>query len=169
VSRRKLVLCCELINHRGLVAPQQFVRLSCGVTLWDDRSGSEETAAFVSRKLRDVLHGRVAEHSSPPPIDLVCSHLSKVISLLYFDWHADRLIQNPSAFTFDQSASLARVISYTVGDEISLSMLLRSRTPISRSPLIHTSSRFIIHLPLILSCFGKYPLNYVRVTCSFLI
>jgi hypothetical protein len=41
-------------------------------------SGSDETRAFVSTKLGGLLKGENIDLTSPPPIDLVCSHISKV-------------------------------------------------------------------------------------------
>jgi hypothetical protein len=35
-------------------------------------------SAFVSRKLSNVLNGEIIESDSPPPLELVCGHVSQV-------------------------------------------------------------------------------------------
>ncbi|KAJ7293446.1 ER-golgi trafficking TRAPP I complex 85 kDa subunit-domain-containing protein [Mycena rebaudengoi] len=67
-------------NDFGSLAPMQSSRLFLGASRWNDGSGSAETFDFVSRKLRDVLHGRTVESSNPPPIDVLCSQIAKTKS-----------------------------------------------------------------------------------------
>ncbi|KAJ6604519.1 ER-golgi trafficking TRAPP I complex 85 kDa subunit-domain-containing protein [Mycena vulgaris] len=62
----------------GSLAPSQSSRLFFGARRWTDGTGSAETFEFVSRKLQDVLHGRGVEPSSPPPIDVLYNHVSKL-------------------------------------------------------------------------------------------
>ncbi|KAJ6621602.1 ER-golgi trafficking TRAPP I complex 85 kDa subunit-domain-containing protein [Mycena sp. CBHHK59/15] len=59
----------------GSLAPMQSARLFLGATRWSKGSGSSETLNFASDKLRDVLHGRNVEPSSPPTIDVFSSHI----------------------------------------------------------------------------------------------
>jgi hypothetical protein len=40
--------------------------------------GSRRTAEFVSKRLGDVVHGRIIDASGPPPVDVLCSHVLKV-------------------------------------------------------------------------------------------
>ncbi|KAJ7706314.1 ER-golgi trafficking TRAPP I complex 85 kDa subunit-domain-containing protein [Mycena rosella] len=62
----------------GSLAPSQSSRLFFGASRWTEGTGSAETFDFVSRKLQDVLHGKVVEPSSPPPLDVMYNHISKV-------------------------------------------------------------------------------------------
>ncbi|KAH7928488.1 hypothetical protein BV22DRAFT_1082749 [Leucogyrophana mollusca] len=57
--------------------PSQTARMSLAASSATTGATAEQTIAFVSRKLSDVLHGRGIEPEDPPPIDLVCSHISK--------------------------------------------------------------------------------------------
>ncbi|KAJ7103664.1 ER-golgi trafficking TRAPP I complex 85 kDa subunit-domain-containing protein [Mycena belliarum] len=61
----------------GSLAPSQSSRLFFGANRWIDGTGSAETFDFVARKLQDVLLGKAAELSSPPPIDIVSDHIFK--------------------------------------------------------------------------------------------
>lgn len=64
--------------NRGHIAPSQSARFLFGASRWMEGSGSDETRAFVSTKLSSLLKGENIDLTSPPPIDLVCSHISKV-------------------------------------------------------------------------------------------
>ncbi|RDB28485.1 Transport protein particle subunit trs85-1 [Hypsizygus marmoreus] len=70
---------CGPIAENALVslAPSQSSHLFLGASRWGAGAGSQETLDFVCRKLSDVLHGRTVEVSDPPPIDLLCSHISE--------------------------------------------------------------------------------------------
>ncbi|KIM47871.1 hypothetical protein M413DRAFT_211893 [Hebeloma cylindrosporum] len=61
----------------GTVAPSQSNRSLLGASCWMEGSGSDETRAFVSTKLSGLLKGETIDLISPPPMDLVCSHISK--------------------------------------------------------------------------------------------
>ncbi|GBE78241.1 hypothetical protein SCP_0111240 [Sparassis crispa] len=61
----------------GPIPPHQVARLTLGATRWQGGSGSDPTIDFVSQKLRDVLSGNSPDTSEPPPIDLVCGHVSE--------------------------------------------------------------------------------------------
>lgn len=62
----------------GSLSSSQSSHLLFGASRWNAGSGTEKTLEFVSRKLSDVLQGKTAEISDPPPIDLLCSHISDV-------------------------------------------------------------------------------------------
>ncbi|KAF8078759.1 ER-golgi trafficking TRAPP I complex 85 kDa subunit-domain-containing protein [Lyophyllum atratum] len=63
--------CRPIAEHKlGLLPPSQSSHLLFGASRWDAGSGSQETLDFVSKKLRDTV-------SDPPPIDLLCSHMSE--------------------------------------------------------------------------------------------
>lgn len=64
--------------NRGNIAPSQSARFLLGASCWMEGSGSDETQAFVSTKFSGLLKGEKIDLTSPPPIDLVCSHISKV-------------------------------------------------------------------------------------------
>ncbi|KAJ7169750.1 ER-golgi trafficking TRAPP I complex 85 kDa subunit-domain-containing protein [Mycena filopes] len=61
----------------GSLAPHQSSRLFFGVRRWIDGTGSAETLEFVSRKLEGILQGKSVQHSDPPPIDVLYSHIAK--------------------------------------------------------------------------------------------
>ncbi|KAG5652297.1 hypothetical protein H0H81_005519 [Sphagnurus paluster] len=63
--------------QNGPLLPFQTSQLLFGLSLWGAGSGSQETFAFVSKKLQDVLNGTTVETSNPPSIDLLCSHISE--------------------------------------------------------------------------------------------
>lgn len=60
------------------MAPSQSTRLIFGADRWLDGWSVVPTLEFVKRKVDDVLHGRPADPSLPPAIDLICNHTSKV-------------------------------------------------------------------------------------------
>jgi hypothetical protein len=68
------------MRERAL-SPCQSAQVFLGLNRWEGGSGSQETTAFVSRKLRDVICGQEVEASNPPPIQLLCSYIAKVITL----------------------------------------------------------------------------------------
>ncbi|KAF8213184.1 ER-golgi trafficking TRAPP I complex 85 kDa subunit-domain-containing protein [Mycena galopus ATCC 62051] len=67
----------------GSLAPSQSSRAFFGASRWVDGTGAAETLDFVSRRLEDVLQGRQLGRSSPPPIDVLYSHVAKVRIRIY--------------------------------------------------------------------------------------
>jgi hypothetical protein len=80
IVRRSAILSSRppLTVSSDLLAPNQFARLSLGISEWHDRCDPQESVAFVTKQLKDVLHGSTAAPLDPPPIDLACSHITKV-------------------------------------------------------------------------------------------
>jgi hypothetical protein len=73
--------------------------------------------AFVSRKLSDVLHGREVEVSRPPLLQLLCSHVAKVRTLV--DLMGTMLMTHILRMDApDQSKMPQPDISFIVGGEI---------------------------------------------------
>ncbi|KAG6878643.1 hypothetical protein C0993_001166 [Termitomyces sp. T159_Od127] len=71
-------ICRPLAEHGlGTLAPLQSSLLTFGLDPWDGGSAAHETFKFVSKKLRNVLHGQPVESSDPPPIDLLCSYMAE--------------------------------------------------------------------------------------------
>ncbi|KAK7064334.1 ER-golgi trafficking TRAPP I complex 85 kDa subunit-domain-containing protein [Favolaschia claudopus] len=62
----------------GALAPSQSTRSFFGASRWTNGSGSTETSDFVRSKLDDVLQGRDVEHSDPPPVDILYSHVTQM-------------------------------------------------------------------------------------------
>lgn len=148
------------------VPPYQSAHIFFGAAPWDDGSGTRETAAFVSQKLKDVLYGRDAEISDPPPIDLLCNHIAKVkqfaLSILVFD-----SLHRTRAHLFDPFKILRPVTSYTAGDEILFNASCPVHTP--TYPSFHTPpfSLSTIPLPLILLFYGTCLPNSAQGICSY--
>jgi trafficking protein particle complex subunit 8 len=67
--------------NSGVIAPSQCFRLILGASSWSEGSGSRETVDFVSGKLRQLLQGKDIDLSTPPHIDVHCSHMPKVMNL----------------------------------------------------------------------------------------
>lgn len=65
-------------SHIETISPHQIARLELGVSPWSERSRSEDTMQFIVRKLGDVLQGNQPEPTDPPPLDLLCGHVSAV-------------------------------------------------------------------------------------------
>lgn len=63
---------------RGYLAPSQSTRLLFSADRWLDGWSVVPTLEFVKRKVDAVLHGRPADPSLPPAIDLICNHTSRV-------------------------------------------------------------------------------------------
>lgn len=63
---------------RGTILPHQAARLVLGAMPWSHGPGSGDTLRFVVRKFRDVLQGNQPEPTDPPPIDVICGHVSEV-------------------------------------------------------------------------------------------
>ncbi|KAF9462100.1 ER-golgi trafficking TRAPP I complex 85 kDa subunit-domain-containing protein [Collybia nuda] len=61
----------------GSMLPSQSSHIILGANWCNEGSGSRDTLDFVTRKLNDVLQGATVEVSMPPPIHVLCSHLSK--------------------------------------------------------------------------------------------
>ncbi|OJA16247.1 hypothetical protein AZE42_00079 [Rhizopogon vesiculosus] len=60
--------------------PSQSARISFGATSAGDCTSLNAVSAFVSRKLGNVLNGQVIEPDSPPPLELVCGHVSQTFT-----------------------------------------------------------------------------------------
>ncbi|KAH7885908.1 ER-golgi trafficking TRAPP I complex 85 kDa subunit-domain-containing protein, partial [Phlebopus sp. FC_14] len=59
-----------------LLQPAQSAHLALNMTPVGIQSAIESTVAFVSKKLGDVLNGRHIEPADPPPMDLICNHVT---------------------------------------------------------------------------------------------
>ncbi|KAG5647603.1 hypothetical protein DXG03_008956 [Asterophora parasitica] len=91
--------CSPIVEYElGPMPPLQSAQLLFGVNRWSRGSGSQETFDFVSKKLQDVLNGTTVENSDPPPLDLLCSHISEAtqslarpstLDLLHFSKRSD--------------------------------------------------------------------------------
>ncbi|KAG0696032.1 ER-golgi trafficking TRAPP I complex 85 kDa subunit-domain-containing protein [Suillus ampliporus] len=57
--------------------PSQSARISFGATSTGDCTSVNAVSVFVSRKLSNVLHGQAIEPDSPPPLELLCGHVSQ--------------------------------------------------------------------------------------------
>ena len=66
------------LNSRDMLTPSQVLHLPLGVDRWENELDTQPTLDFVSNTLRNVLQGQTLEPSEPPPIDVLCSHVSKV-------------------------------------------------------------------------------------------
>jgi hypothetical protein len=80
----------------GSMSPSQSSRLAFGANRWEAGSDPQEVLEFVSRKIDDVLQGRQVDVSSPPPIPLLGSHLTKV-SLCSFIFNLSQLLHSKAA------------------------------------------------------------------------
>ncbi|KAF9056514.1 ER-golgi trafficking TRAPP I complex 85 kDa subunit-domain-containing protein [Panaeolus papilionaceus] len=60
----------------GQVPPGQCTRVVLCATPWMEGSGSSETMAYVSKKLGSLLQGLEHEATTPPSLDLRCSHIT---------------------------------------------------------------------------------------------
>ncbi|KAJ3516458.1 hypothetical protein NLJ89_g1109 [Agrocybe chaxingu] len=67
----------ESQDYAHTVGPSQCSKLILAAAQWSGGHGSRETVEFVSRKLSNVLKGGEPDSSPPPPIDIMCSHISK--------------------------------------------------------------------------------------------
>ncbi|KAG1875607.1 ER-golgi trafficking TRAPP I complex 85 kDa subunit-domain-containing protein [Suillus subalutaceus] len=61
--------------------PSQSARISFGATSTGDCTSVNAVSAFVSRKLSNVLHGQVLAPDDPPPLELLCGHVSQRIAV----------------------------------------------------------------------------------------
>ncbi|GLB36017.1 putative ER-Golgi trafficking TRAPP I complex 85 kDa subunit [Lyophyllum shimeji] len=75
--------CSPIAEHElGSLPPFQASHLLFGTSQWDASPGSQETLDFVTKKLNAILNGKTVEASEPPPIDLLCSHMSETTQSL---------------------------------------------------------------------------------------
>ncbi|KZP10535.1 hypothetical protein FIBSPDRAFT_1051266 [Athelia psychrophila] len=78
-----LWLCIPVVdNVLGYLAPSQSTRLLFSADRWLDGWSVVPTLEFVKRKVDAVLHGRPADPSLPPAIDLICNHTSRTTQIL---------------------------------------------------------------------------------------
>ncbi|KAL4266576.1 ER-golgi trafficking TRAPP I complex 85 kDa subunit-domain-containing protein [Pleurotus pulmonarius] len=61
----------------GSVSPLQSANITLQAKPWANSSGVRDTYEFVSQRLAEVLLGRTLSPSTPPPIDLLCSHVNE--------------------------------------------------------------------------------------------
>lgn len=78
ISQLYIVIHSDWVFNSGVIAPSQCFGLILGASSWSGGSGSRETADFVAGKLRQLLQGKDIDPSTPPHIDVHCSHVSKV-------------------------------------------------------------------------------------------
>ncbi|KAG2739364.1 hypothetical protein P692DRAFT_201873228 [Suillus brevipes Sb2] len=57
--------------------PSQSAHISFGATSTGDYTNVNAVSAFVSRKLSSVLHGQAIVPDVPPPLELLCGHVSQ--------------------------------------------------------------------------------------------
>ncbi|KAJ8702429.1 hypothetical protein PTI98_001141 [Pleurotus ostreatus] len=71
--------CCAIADRlsRGSVPPLQSANLTLQAKPWANSTGVKDTYEFVSQRLAEVLLGRTLSPSTPPPIDLLCSHVNE--------------------------------------------------------------------------------------------
>ena len=77
-----------MLNYaiRPTLSPSQSVRWLFGASKWRDGPDVKPTLDFIKQKLADLIQGRTIDSSKPPPIDIHCHHLLKVINFLVFDY-----------------------------------------------------------------------------------
>jgi hypothetical protein len=117
VSSESRILGIVLKFDRGGISSRQSDRVFLGVNRWEGGSGCQETVAFVSRKLSDILHGRQVEISPPPPLQVLCSHVAKVRA---FDGLLDSVVMTRILRTVapGRSRMLQPDSSYIADDEM---------------------------------------------------
>ncbi|KAG9222665.1 hypothetical protein CCMSSC00406_0004579 [Pleurotus cornucopiae] len=64
-------------EEMGSVPPLQSANLTLQAKPWANSTGVQDTYEFVSQRLAEVLLGRTLSPSTPPPIDLLCSHVNE--------------------------------------------------------------------------------------------
>ncbi|KAJ7071158.1 ER-golgi trafficking TRAPP I complex 85 kDa subunit-domain-containing protein [Mycena amicta] len=64
-------------NNSGTLSPLQSSRLFLGASSWTGAKGVTETFAYVSRKLKQVLHGLDVDLSGPPELDVLHTYHAK--------------------------------------------------------------------------------------------
>jgi hypothetical protein len=67
--------------------PSQSARISFGATSTGDCTSVNAVSAFVSKKLSNVLHGQVVAPDDPPPLELLCGHVSQTFAYETFVAH----------------------------------------------------------------------------------
>ncbi|KAG2125132.1 hypothetical protein DEU56DRAFT_962934 [Suillus clintonianus] len=74
-------LWCELLRL------SQSACISFGATSTGDCTSMNAVSAFVSRNLSNVLHGQVIVPDDPPPLELLCGHVSQAFAYEPFVAH----------------------------------------------------------------------------------
>ncbi|KAG1772206.1 hypothetical protein EV702DRAFT_1246600 [Suillus placidus] len=74
--------------------PSQSARTSFGATSTGDCTSMNAVSAFVSRNLSNVLHVQVIVPDDPPPLELLCGHVSQSPAGLELSPHLTRSLDN---------------------------------------------------------------------------
>lgn len=67
--------------------PSQSTRILFSATSTGDCTSVNAVSAFVSRKMTSVLHGQVITPDDPPPLELLCGHVSQTFAYEPFVAH----------------------------------------------------------------------------------